>query len=111
MDNSEKDRMLVQIHANVERIMTLVEKHERELYGNHQPGLVKDFVELKTQFNNQAEYLDDLEKALNQCISQISKLEKDNAIVSSKLDTGKAVVAWLINLLLTIFSIVLGVTR
>ena len=55
MTNDERDKMIMETHDAVVRIMPMVEDHHLDLYGNGSdgsPGIKQSFAVLKNQHNN-----------------------------------------------------------
>lgn len=111
MNDTERDKMLMEIHANVAKIIQEVTQHHKELYGNGQPGLLRDVVSLKTEFGHQEDHLESVDGALNAHSSKIASLEKEHAVYDSKLDTGKAVIGFIVNLLIALASLLVGIFK
>lgn len=111
MNDADRDKILMQIHKDVSDIRPKVEQDHRELNGNGQPGLIKDFTELKTEFNHQEKYLDTLEKRISVCEAKCTQHDRDIAVSKGKLSVGVALIAFIVNLLLALAGLYIGVFK
>ena len=111
MNDADRDKILMQISENVNDIRPKVEQDHRALNGNGQPGLIKEFTELKVEFNHQGKYLETLEKRIAACEGKCAQHDRDIAVSKGKLSTGVAVIAFIVNFLLALINLYLGVFK
>ena len=111
MNDSEKDKILIEIHGNVNSIMKMVEEHQKALFGNGQPGLIKEHERLVTEFNHLSSSVDELEDKTNENSHRIGELEKEHAVAKGKLDTWKATWLFILSYLASLASLIMGVLK
>lgn len=49
MNNDKRDGMIVEIHAVVHSLKDVIDRHDKTLYGNGQPGLCKRLNDLESK--------------------------------------------------------------
>jgi hypothetical protein len=49
MNNDDRDKMIIEIHAAVHGLIDEVKRHDKSLYGNGQPGLIHRFDVLEVK--------------------------------------------------------------
>lgn len=111
MNDSERDKMLMEIHSNVKAITLLVDKHDKALFGNGQPGLVKEHERLVTEFNHQSENVEQLGGKIGDIFKLVNELEREHAVAKGKLDTWKATWLFILSYLVSLASLIIGVLK